>query len=73
MLLLFWEIKDNIRQHAPKYIKIAANIGLWLSVNNLIDEIFFDPTQIQVNEYVLSLIIIIHTLWQATRKKKVFT
>lgn len=45
-----------------KYFNKAATIGLWFSINNLIDEIFFDPTKFGVNEYVFAIMVVFLTL-----------
>jgi hypothetical membrane protein len=50
-----------------KDLKKIANVCFWLSVSNLLDEIFFDPTAIGINEYVFAVIIII---WQWKFRKK---
>ncbi len=34
-------------------------IGLVLSFNNLLDEVFFEPTKIQVNEFVAGYVLLI--------------
>jgi len=38
-----------------------------LSVNNLLDELFFDPTQIGVNEYVILIGLTIYYTFKITR------
>ena len=50
-----------------KDLKNITNVCLWLSVSNLLDEIFFDPTSIGINEYVFAMVIII---WQWNLRKK---
>lgn len=42
--------------------KIVSQIFFWLCVNNLMDELFFDPTAFQLNEYIFALIVIIITI-----------
>lgn len=37
-------------------------------LNSLIDEIFFDPTEIQINEYIGFIVIILITLIYASKK-----
>ncbi len=51
---------------------VAGKIGFWLAIGNLIDELFFDPTQVGIYEIIFALIVIIFTLWQAHRKSKHF-
>ena len=59
-LFLFWHLKP---------LHLSANIGFWFSVNAIIDELFFDPTEINWNEYIFGLLII-EILWQDHRRKK---
>lgn len=44
-----------------KYFNKIATIGFWFSINNLLDEIFFDPTKFGINEYIFAIIVIIIT------------
>jgi len=60
LVLLFWELLK---------FGLFARLGLWFAVNNLIDEVFFDPTKFAVNEYVFAITITIYELWRATQKK----
>lgn len=46
------------------YHKIVASILLASALSNLIDEVFFDPTKISLNEYVFVLTIAIYTTYQ---------
>ena len=60
-VLLFWEV----------YRKgIFARIGFWLSISNLVDEIFFDPTLYGINEILFAIIIITLETWQEIRAKR---
>lgn len=50
----------------------TATIAIWLCVNNVLDELFFDPKKFGWNEYALAGIIIIVTLintWKDARKQ----
>jgi hypothetical protein len=49
LFLLFWELKSSG--------KIAATIGFWLSLSNLLDELLFDPKVIDWNEYVFAFLV----------------
>jgi hypothetical protein len=60
LVLLFWELIGA---------GLWARLGLWFAVNNLLDELFFDPTKIAINEYIFAIIITTFETWQATRKK----
>ena len=62
-VLLFWELLDK---------GLFARLGLWFAVNNLVDELFFDPTKFAVNEYIFAITITIYEVWQGIRKKKSF-
>lgn len=42
-------------------IRRWATMGMWFSFNNLLDEIFFDPTKFGWNEYCVASIILIIT------------
>lgn len=59
-MFLFWHLSEKYWQ---------AKIGFWFAVNALVDELFFDPTRISLNEYIFGLITII-VLWQAHQKKQ---
>lgn len=63
LVLLFWELLRN---------GLFARLGLWFAVNNLVDELFFDPTEFAINEYIFAILITTFELWQATQKKKSF-
>lgn len=63
--LAFLVIKSLCEQR--KDLKNIANVCFWLSINNLLDEIFFNPTAIGINEYLFAVIII---FWQWKFRKK---
>lgn len=48
-----------IEDTVGKGLKKIATIGLWFTINNLMDELFFDPKKLSWNEYVFALIIIV--------------
>lgn len=58
--LLYYLVKDLSKHNL--YLHTVATIGFWFSVSNLCDELFFDPTKTQWNEYAFALIIIVLTL-----------
>lgn len=66
--LLFLTIK-RLNKGAGLMDKVAT-IGLFLSLNNLLDEIFFDPKVFGINEYIVATIIITVTLLRNGRKRK---
>ncbi len=61
LLLLFWHLYSH---------SLAGKIGFWFSLNNLLDELLFDPASFQIHEYLFAIILTTHLLWQATRKNK---
>ena len=48
-------INHNAKEGFPKLI---SSIFLFISLNNFIDELFFNPQTVDINEYVMSLIYI---------------
>jgi hypothetical protein len=56
IFFIFWQLKNT---------GIAGKIGFWFAINNLLDELFFDPQKFQFNEYLFAIIISIHILCQA--------
>jgi hypothetical protein len=48
-----------IRDFCPKELKKIARVGFWISVNNLMDELFFDPTKFAINEYIFAAVILL--------------
>lgn len=67
--ILLWMV--IIRDLSTGFLKKIATIGMWLAVSNLLDEVFFDPKAIQVNEYVFALIVIIITLKKKGNARKI--
>ena len=53
--------------HNRKDLSGIANVCFWLSVSNLVDEFFFNPTAIGINEYIFAVIIIV---WQWKFQKR---
>lgn len=60
-LVLVFYVFRQLAWNKPRLLK-AVTIGLWLTVNNLIDELFFVPGEWQWNEYVFAAIIIFFIL-----------
>jgi len=50
--------------------KITFEITLWLIISNLLDEMFFDPTRLQLNELAFAVLITICTIRRCTILKK---
>lgn len=49
---------------------IYLTASFWLSINNLMDEVFFDPLKWGFNELGFSLIILTHAVYQYRQYKK---
>ena len=60
-IFLWWHVKPS----GP-----VGAVGFWFSVNALVDEILFDPTQINVNEYFFG-IIVIFIIWAHHHRKRI--
>jgi hypothetical protein len=48
-----------IKDICPIGLKKIARVGFWVSVNNLMDELFFDPTKFAINEYIFAAVILL--------------
>jgi hypothetical protein len=48
-----------IKDLCPQGLKKFARVGFWISVNNLMDELFFDPTKFAINEYIFAAFILL--------------
>ena len=62
IFLLFWELKASG--------KLAAEIGFWLSLSNVLDEFFFDPKSFSWNEYFFAALVIFLTLKRHATKSR---
>ncbi|HET8686545.1 MAG TPA: hypothetical protein VFM18_07750 [Methanosarcina sp.] len=60
IFLLFWHIEATAKYGT--YLQLFSTIGFWLSLNNLLDELFFDPKAVSVNEYLVALVIVIASI-----------
>lgn len=50
--------------------RYLCDVWMWLTVNNLIDEFFFDPRKVQWNEYFFGIIIITHATYKIVTNGK---
>lgn len=62
--------KISISDKSAKPYHKIANIIFLSASNNMIDEIFFDPTKMEINEYIGFIIIIILTYFKDGRFRK---
>ena len=60
IFMLAWHIKAASKWGTHTHL--FAVIGFWLSLNNILDELFFDPKAVSVNEYVVALVIVIASI-----------
>ncbi len=49
--------------------KVVSRVFLFLALNNLLDELFFDPTKFDINEFVMFALFFIHTLYKWKKSK----
>ena len=47
IFLLFWQIKASAKHGT--LLQLHSTIGFWLSLNNPLDELFFNPKAVSVN------------------------
>lgn len=66
-LLLFVLVRDLVKD---KWLRIIANIGILISVNNLLDEAFFNTKSFDIYEYIFCLIGTIIILINGTIRRK---
>jgi uncharacterized membrane protein len=50
--------------------KLFCEAFMWLGINNFTDELFFDPTIIQLHEYIAFVLILVNLLFKWTKHKK---
>jgi len=60
VFMLMWEFRATTKRGSLKYV--AVEIGFWYSVNNVLDELFFNPKAINFNEYIFAAIIVYVTI-----------
>lgn len=64
-LLVILAIRSLVKE---KILYILLTFFVGLSINNLFDEIFFDPTKLQWNEAIFALIGLIWLIYKTTKK-----
>lgn len=50
------------------YQSFVSRVVLYVSANNLADELFFNPCVIELNEYLSFFTFVIHTTWKVYKK-----
>ena len=59
VLMLLYLIKCISKDY---WVNKIAVIGCWMALNNLLDELFFNPTEYGYNDYIILIIVIFVTL-----------
>lgn len=65
LLLLYFYTWQREKE---RWNKTVLGIGFWFAVNNILDELFFDPTTFGINEYLYAVLVIIISLIQARKQ-----
>jgi lipoprotein signal peptidase len=60
-----------IHKNTKGWLKYITSIALFIAINNLIDEIFFDPTKFSWNEIFTIIVYIIHTITKKYTNERV--
>lgn len=60
----------TIEKGYRKHILIFSNVIFLTTVNNLLDEIFFNPTVISINEYMGFIVIIVVTIYNYNKNER---
>lgn len=55
-IMIHWSA-DSLPLRYPDFHRKVVLSGILCALNNLVDELFFDPTKLQVNEYMLLFLI----------------
>jgi len=63
-VLILWATKY------PKSIMVFE-IVIWLAVSNLIDEMFFDPTKLGLNECIFAILTPVYVYYEHRRKRNI--
>lgn len=50
--------------------KLVSEIFVFFAFNNLADEILYDPTKIELNEYITAIIFILYITWKYLKRSK---
>lgn len=66
LLLLAIFIRDLVKDH---WLSIGANVGVAMAISNLLDELFFNPLEYNLNEYVFAFVSIL-IIYRNGRKKR---
>ena len=66
--VVYYLIKQKYNEKGSFLILLTRIIYL-TTINNLVDEIFFDPTRISINEYVGFAFLVIFTCYNYLKKK----
>lgn len=69
--LLIFIFLRRISKKEP-FLHATATILMWLALNNVLDEIFFDPRTFGINEYIVAAIVIFITyrkVWKEWKTK----
>lgn len=53
-----------------KVVDIVFELTLWLAVSNLMDELFFDPIHLGINEIIFAILMIIYAIQQYKQYKR---
>ena len=59
---------DSVKHSPYRYL---CDLWLWLTINNLIDEFFFDPRKVGLNEYLFAAAVVIHAIIKIKKNGKV--
>lgn len=59
------------RATEDKWLRVIGFVYFWFAINNVVDEIFFNPEETGWNEYVFAIIILTTTAWRLLRKKRI--
>lgn len=51
---------------------LLSTFFVFFAFNNLVDELFFDPTKIEINEYLFCLFYLVLITWRFYRKRSNF-
>lgn len=55
-VLLFILVRDLVKD---KWLSVGANVGVAIAINNLLDELFFNPAKFGFNEYFFTFVSIL--------------
>lgn len=58
------------RERYDKVVNIVLTASFWLSINDLMDELFFDPYRLGINEVIFGVLMILHAVHQYKQYRK---